>query len=192
MSYKSLFILPFLLLAACYSSTTEATARSRIETVSTATTHYYRQPVDIRYDEPNGQISLRFDDIDVILDLIDYESYLSFRRDKVSYNKQSSVNFNYIYDIDIPDAIKRIKLFRAPHTDAGLLVLPSATEEYPTFNVLKFNNFGVHHTYLIEVQQFDCENFDTLSLNKKAKQKIVISQKGKHCQSEVHEETQIK
>ena len=157
---------------------------------------YYKSKANVVHIPGSKQVKINIDDSLIIINLIsDDGSYLIFKKGNDYLNKFAEIGFNYTYDTDLEDAIKRIKVFKSPNSEQGILILPEGTEEYPTYSISSFDSTGIKHSYTAEIQSFDCDSFDTVTLDAHATvlnqsaatlddnvaQSVSISQKGKPC-----------
>ncbi|WP_413521076.1 hypothetical protein [Psychrobacter glacincola] len=148
---------------------------------------YYKSKANVVHIPGSKQVKINIDDSLIIINLISNDgSYLIFKNSNDYLNKFAEIGFNYTYDTDLEDAIKRIKVFKSPDSEQGILILPEGTEEYPTYTISPFDSTGIKHSYTAEIQSFDCDNFDTIilgaaTLNDNVAQSVSISQKGKPC-----------
>ena len=110
-------------------------------------------------------INLNYKNFNIQIELIDYKAYLNLYSKEILINNSIDIEFDYIYSETIDTAIKKIKIFDSNKSDHKVLLLPTATEEFPTYLLLLFNNKGISHSYTIEVRDSACEDFDQLSLD---------------------------
>lgn len=99
---------------------------------------------------------------------------------------QLYVDFNYIYGYDMDDAMKDTHLFMSGKQ--GIVLLPSVTEEFPTYMVVNFDEKNFLSTAMLEIQQFDCDKFDKISL---VKGKYNLYQGAKVCKSKTTDFTKL-
>ena len=173
------------------------------------TTHsnntYYKSKANVVHIPGSKQVKVNIDDALVVINLIDDDgSYLDFKKGNNYLNKFTEISFNYTYDTDLEAASQKIKVFKSESSDQGLLILPEGTEEYPTYTILPFDETGIKHSYNAEIQSFDCDNFDRITLNTatldanatildhSVAQSISISQDDKGCKVNVSDSKVLK
>lgn len=167
---------------------------------------YYKSKANVVHIPGSKQVEINIDDLLIIIKLVSNDgSYLDFKKGNNYLNKFAEIGFNYTYDTDLEDAIKRIRVFKSPDSEQGILILPEGTEEYPTYTISPFDGKGIKHSYTAEIQSFDCANFDTVTLDANATvlnqsaatlddnvaQSVSISQKGKACKVNTYESKSI-
>ena len=220
MTIRTLFLIPIMMLAACSSDTAKSAASSanpsssqqdnarpnqyleaegkyskvsnnERKKIAHSNNTYYKSKANVVHIPGSKQVKINIDDSLIIINLISNDgSYLIFKKGNDYLNKFAEIGFNYTYDTDLEDAIKRIRVFKSNDSEQGILILPEGTEEYPTYTISPFDSTGIKHSYTAEIQSFDCDNFDTIilgaaPLNANAAQSVSISQKGKGCKVNV-------
>lgn len=68
-------------------------------------------------------------------------------------------------------------------------MLPSATEEFPTFSLITFDTSGLLESYLIEIRDFTCSNFNKMVLSDNTI--LVKNNNDKTCDTHLIEENTI-
>ena len=160
---------------------------------------YYKSKANVVHIPGSKQVKITIDDLLIIIKLVSNDgSYLDFKKGDDYLNKSAEIGFNYTYDTDLEEAIKRIKVFKSTDSEQGILILPEGTEEYPTYTISPFDSTGIKHSYTAEIQSFDCDNFDTvvldhntISSDPKTHKLITVSQKGKSCELKILESKSI-
>ena len=220
MTIRTLLLIPIMMLAACSSDTAKSAASSanpsssqqdnarpnqyleaegkyskvsnnERKKIAHSNNTYYKSKANVVHIPGSKQVKINIDDSLIIINLISNDgSYLIFKNGNDYLNKFAEIGFNYTYDTDLEDAIKRIRVFKSNDSEQGILILPEGTEEYPTYTISPFDSTGIKHSYTAEIQSFDCDNFDTIilgaaPLNANAAQSVSISQKGKGCKVNV-------
>lgn len=223
---RALLLIPIMMLAACSSDTAKSAASSanpsssqqdnarpnqyleaegkyskvsnnERKKIAHSNNTYYKSKANVVHIPGSKQVKINIDDSLIIINLISNDgSYLIFKKGNDYLNKFAEIGFNYTYDTDLEDAIKRIRVFKSNDSEQGILILPEGTEEYPTYTISPFDSKGIKHSYTVEIQSFDCDNFDTIilgaaTLNANAAQSLSISQKGKPCKAEIYDSKPI-
>ena len=109
-------------------------------------------------------------------------SLLSYSNNSKKLVANIPVDFNYIYGDDLDDATKKIKIFINSFGN-GILILPTAYEELPTFILIPFDKNKLGKSTEIEIVSNDCKDFDKIRFDKK--QGYLISQGSKQCNSRI-------
>ena len=215
MTIRTLFLIPIMMLAACSSDTAKSAASSanpsssqqdnarpnqyleaegkyskvsnnERKKIAHSNNTYYKSKANVVHIPGSKQVKINIDDSLIIINLISNDgSYLIFKKGNDYLNKFAEIGFNYTYDTDLEDAIKRIRVFKSNDSEQGILILPEGTEEYPTYTISPFDSKGIKHSYTVEIKSFDCDSFDTVTLDANAAQSVSISQKGKGCKVNV-------
>ena len=92
-----------------------------------------------KYRETNNEVEYQISDskiknLKLILDLQKEEAVIEFN------NKRIITQFNFTYDISIEDAISLIKVLESKDNTDFFILLPTTTEEFLTFELLKIDN----------------------------------------------------
>ena len=118
----------------------------------------------IVYDSQE-KIEIRHDNTVIYINLFggDESDLTLFMNGKV-VNKGLNGYFNYTYGEDLQGALKKIKVF-ASNSDKKILILPTTTEQYPTYNALLFDDSGLLHSYTFEITEWNCANIESLTKN---------------------------
>ena len=146
--------------------------------INSLITYYKGQDkVDIKHDNTAISINLFGDD----------ESDITLMMDGSVVSKGLDGLFNYTYGVGWQSALKRISVF-ANDADRQILILPTATEEYLSYNAILFDDSGFLHTYTFEVAEWDCGDIESITVNTKGDANVikVTDNTGKNCSTRTY------
>lgn len=150
---------------------------------------YYKEHSNIYYDKEYEQVEIKSKNDLFVIKLIDYQSYISFISNGNHKNDYLEVDFNYIYGEDIDSAIKKINKFKVKKGNEGILILPSATEEYPSYTAVLFNNSGIKNFFTLIIKNHTCNDFDIIKFNNN--KQIHVIKNNHECNVEIIKETPV-
>ncbi|MBE0446300.1 hypothetical protein [Psychrobacter sp. FME5] len=188
MIIRIIILLNLLTLTSC-SYDKESTFLIRLDSFSSVNREYedtyYKQVSDIYYNSEYKLVELSLNNIYMTLKLIDFDSYVSLKINDTYKDKYIEVDFNHAYGENLESAMKKTGIFRKNDSDEGLLIIPSVSGSSPTYTAILFNNSGIYHSYSFELQQHNCNNFDTLLIENNLIKNLYITQRNKECEVKI-------
>lgn len=149
----------------------------------------------ITYDDSQDKVDITHDNTAISINLFGGDqSDITLMMDGRVVRKGLDVPFNYTYGLfnytygeDLQSALKRISVF-ANDADRQILILPTTTEEYLSYNAILFDDSGFLHTYTFEVAEWNCGDIESITVNTKADANAiqVMDDTGKNCSTRTY------
>lgn len=146
---------------------------------------FFETPPNIKFNETKKITNIEYKNIIFTLKTNKSQSLLSIKIDNKTINKDIEVDFDPAYKKNIEFGSRKISLFKNIDDSMQILLLPTSSEEYPSYLMIPLNDSGIIHTYLIEIENPKCFDFNRILLNFKYSNIQVEDKDKSSCQASI-------